>query len=155
MPKGTVGSSLCFLASVICGVMLSLQMKRQRYIEKDGLIVTRFGKEHTYNDAAEALDELLKINLGKNEIYEIVINDDDLKLNFSRDEIDLLVEKVESTFGRFEHGALAIVAGRDFAFGMSRMLQMSIANEKIAVSVFRSEELARKWIQEIKAMHNE
>ncbi len=129
-------------------------MKKQRHIEKDGLIVTRFGEQHTYYDASEALDEILAINSGKNEIYEIVINDDDIKLNFTRDESDLLVKKVKSTFEKFEHGALAIVAGQDLVFGMSRMLEMSIENEKIAVAVFRSEDLARKWIQEIKAMHN-
>ncbi len=129
-------------------------MKKHRYVEKNGLIVTRFGEEHTYNDAVEALDEILKINLGKNEIYEIVINDDDIKLKISRDESDLLHRKVTSTFEKFEYGALAIVAGHDLVFGMSRMLEMSIANEKIAVAVFRSEDLARQWIQEIKAMHN-
>ncbi len=129
-------------------------MKKQRYIEKNGLIVTRFSGEHTYNDAAEALDEILKINSGKNEIYEIVINDDDIKLKISRDESDLLHKKVKSTFEKFDHGALAIVAIHDLVFGMSRMLEMSIVNEKIAVAVFRSENLARKWIQEIKAMHS-
>ena len=39
-----------------------LNMKKQRRVEKDGLIVTHFGGLHTYADAKEALDELLEIN---------------------------------------------------------------------------------------------
>lgn len=130
-------------------------MKQQRHIEKDGLIVTRFGGQHTYRDAAEALAEIHRLKSGENDIYEIVINDDDIKLDFTREEMDLIVNEVTTTFEQFDHGALAIVANHDLVFGMSRMLEMSIVNEKIAVAVFRSESLARKWIQEIRAMHGQ
>ncbi len=130
-------------------------MKKQRQIEETGLIITHFGGLHTYNDAEEALDALLEINKGKKHIYEIVINDDDIKLDFSRVEEKFLIEKVKSTFSNFERGALAIVASYDFVFGMSRLLEISIENEQIAVAVFRSEELARKWIQEIRTMHDQ
>ncbi|MBU0985826.1 MAG: hypothetical protein KKH68_01125 [Proteobacteria bacterium] len=130
-------------------------MKKQRQIEKDGLIVTHFGGLHTYEDAAEALNELLEINKGKKQIYEIVINDDDIKLDFTRVEEQLIFGKVKSTFENFDHGALAVVANHDIVFGLSRMLAITIENEQIAVSVFRSEDLARKWIQEMRAMHNQ
>lgn len=130
-------------------------MKKQRHIEKDGLIVTLFGGPHTYEDAKEALNELLKINKGKKAIYEIVINDDDITLDVSRKEEQLVVDNVKSTFEKFEHGALAIVANYDFVFGLSRVLAATIENERIVVSVFRSEDLARKWIQEIREMHNQ
>lgn len=130
-------------------------MKKQRQIEKDGLIVTNFGGLHTYKDAEEALIELLEINKDKKQIYEIVVNDDDLKLEFTREEEQLLVGMVKSTFQEFERGALAIVASHDFVFGLSRVLEITIENERIAVSVFRSEDLARKWIQEIRSMHNQ
>ena len=130
-------------------------MTKQRYIEKDGLIVTRFSGLHKYDDAEEALNELLEINKGNNQIYEIVINDANIKLDFSQAEENLMIEKVKSTFEKFERGALAIVARHDFVFGMSRMLEISIENEQIAVSVFRSENLARKWIQEMRTMHKQ
>ncbi len=129
-------------------------MKKQRYIENNGLIVTRFGGQHTYHDAVEALEEIPRINSSNKEIYEIVINDDDIKLDFTKEEVELITKKVKSTFEKYECGGLAIVASHDLVFGMSRMLEMSIINEKIAVAVFRSEELARKWIQEIRAMHD-
>ena len=130
-------------------------MKKQRQIEKDGLIVTHFGGLHTYDDAEEALNELLEINNDPDQIYEIVINDDDIILSFSRGEEKLLIDKVKSIYGKFQKGALAIVAESDIIFGLSRMLGISIENEFIAVSVFRSEDLARKWIEEIRKLHNQ
>lgn len=130
-------------------------MKKQRLIEKDGVIVTHFGGLHTYVAAKEALDELLEINKGKKQIYEIVINDDDIRLDFSKEEEQSINDKVKSTFGKFERGALAVVANQDFVFALSRMLSTAIENERIPISVFRSEELARKWIQEMRAMHNQ
>ena len=130
-------------------------MKKQRLIEKDGVIVTHFGGLHTYAYAKEALDELLEINKGKKQIYEIVINDDDIRLDFSKEEEQSINDKVKSTFGKFERGALAVVANQDFVVAISRMLSTAIENERIPISVFRSEELARKWIQEMRAMHNQ
>ncbi|MDB9822273.1 hypothetical protein OAC89_01055 [Deltaproteobacteria bacterium] len=130
-------------------------MKIKRQIEKDSLVVTHFGGLHTYNDAIEALNELFEVNRGRKSIYEIVINNDDIKLDFSREEEQLLIKKVESTYAKFDIGALAVVARSAFVFALSRMLEMSIHNERIAISIFRSETLARKWIQEIKGLHNQ
>ena len=130
-------------------------MKTGRIVEKDGLIITHFGGLHTYADAIEALDELLEINKGKRQIYEIVINEEDIKLDVSREEEQLINRRVISTFENFERGALAVVAKTDLVFALTRMLSTIIENERIAISVFRSEDLARKWIQEIRAMHNQ
>ena len=130
-------------------------MKKQRQIEKDGLIVTHFGGLHTYDDAEESLNELLEINKGKKQLYEIVINDDDIKLDFTRAEEQLISNKVKYAFEKFERGALAVVANSDFVFGLTRMLSITIENEQIVISVFRSESLARKWIQEIRMLHNQ
>lgn len=130
-------------------------MVKHRQIEKDGLVVTRFSGRHTYKDASKTLDELCELNKGNIEIYEIVINDNDIILDFSREEEKLLYSKVESTFANFVRGALAVVADNDLVFGLSRMLEISIQNERIAIAVFRSEALARKWIQEIRELHTE
>ena len=126
----------------------------KRQLEEDDIIVTHFGGLHTYDDAEKSLNELLEINKGKNQIYEIVINYDDITLRFNREEEQALSDKVKSTFEKFDYGALAIVANLDIVFGLSRMLEASIENERIAISVFRSEELARKWIQEMRTIHN-
>ena len=129
-------------------------MKLKRHKEKDNLIITHFGGRHTYDDAIAALDELLEMNKGNKEIYEIVINDDDIDLDFTQGQINLLANKIKSVFKTFETGASAVVAKKDFVFGMCRMLQSMIENHRIAVSAFRSEELARQWIQEIRTLHN-
>ena len=130
-------------------------MKIKRQVENDGLIITHFGGLYTYRDAFEALSELFELNKGRRSIYEIVINDDDIKLDFSRAEEQSLIKKVESTYTQFDIGALAVVASSDLVFGLSRMLEISIHNEFIAISVFRSETLARKWIQEIRELHKQ
>ena len=127
-------------------------MSIQRKVEKDGLIVTRFGGTHTYKDAVKALHELAELNQGKKGIYEIVINDDDIRLKFNREEQELLAGEVLSAFSRFSFGTLAVVANSDLAFGLSRVLEMSIKNERIPVAVFRSERLAREWIAEIRKL---
>lgn len=130
-------------------------MKISRQVEEDGLIVTRFGGIHTYYDAFEALNELVELNKGRRSVYEIVINDDGIELDLSRTEEELLIRKVESTYTEFDIGALAVVASTDFVFGLSRMLEISIHNERIAIAVFRSEKLARDWIQEVRELHNQ
>ncbi len=128
-------------------------MKLKRHIEKDKLIITEFGGRHTYDDAIDALDELIDINKGNKEIYEIVINSDDIELDFTQRQVSLLSDKIKSVFQNFERGASAVVANKDFIFGMCRMLQAMIDNDRIAVSAFRTEELARLWIQEIRSLH--
>ena len=130
-------------------------MKISRQIEIDDLIITRFGGTHTYRDAVESLDELLVLNKGKDRIYEIVINSEDLDLQFTRNEEQSLIYKVESTYSNFSGGALAVVAYSDLVFGLSRLLQSSIQNERMVISVFRSEELARKWIKEMKELQSQ
>ena len=91
----------------------------------------------------------------EHEIFELVINCKDVELVFSRAEEKLIVEKIQETFSHFESGGLAIVAKTDLVFGLSRVLQSSIEKERIAVAVFRSEELARRWIEEVRYLHTQ
>ena len=130
-------------------------MKLKRQKEKDNLIITHLGGHHTYDDAIAALDELLEMNKGNKEIYEIVINSDDMEIDFTQGQISLLAETLKSVFQNFERGASAVVANKDFILGMCRMVQAMIDNDRIAVSAFRTEELARQWIQEIRTLHNQ
>ncbi len=130
-------------------------MAIHRIKEEDGLIVTNFSGKHTYNDAVQALDDLLLMKRDEHEIFELVINCKDIQLVFSRAEEKLIAEKIQETFSHFESGGLAIVAKTDLVFGLSRVLQSSIENERIAVAVFRSEELARRWIEEVRYLHTQ
>lgn len=130
-------------------------MATHRIKEEDGLIVTSFSGKHTYGDASLALDSLLELTVGESEIYEVVINSKDIDLAFSRQEEKLIAEKTEEIFSKFESGGLAIVAKTDLVFGLSRVLQSSIDNERITIAVFRSEELARKWIEEVRYLHHQ
>ena len=115
--------------------------------------MTHFGNRHTYEDAIDALDELNALTEGSSEIYEIVIHEDDLIIDVKKDQIKSLRGKVQSTFKKYQKGALAFVANTDLVFGLCRQLQIMMENDSIAVSVFRSEELARSWIKEIQSIH--
>ncbi len=128
-------------------------MKISRYREPSGLILTHFGHLHTYDDAINALSELNEMTKGSSEVYEIVIHEDDFKIAVEKKQINSIRSKVQSTFQQYEKGALAFVANVDLIFGLCRQLEIMMENDGIAVSVFRSEELARKWIKEIQSMH--
>ena len=131
------------------------KMKLKRQIEEDNLIITHLGGHHTYDHAIAALDELLELNKGSKEIYEIVINSDDLEIEFTQEQISLLAGKLRSVFQNFEKGASAVVANSDYVFGMSRMVQSMVDNDRIAVAAFRTEKLARLWIQEMRTLHEQ
>ncbi len=128
-------------------------MKISRIIEDDGLIVTHFGGIQTLEHVINALDELSEINKGKKKIYELVINSDDVKLKLSRDDEFWLTTKLKDTFEMHEFGVLAVVSNDDFVFGITRMLAARI-DPHICVAVFRTEELAREWIKEIRSEYN-
>ena len=128
-------------------------MKISRYREPSGLILTHFGNRHTYDDAIQALNELVDLTRGSSEIYEIVIHEDDLSIDVSETQITSIRDKVKSTFINYKKGALAFVANTDFIFGLCRQLEIMMDNANIAVSVFRSEELARQWIKEMQSIH--
>lgn len=129
-------------------------MKISREMESAGLVVTHFGGKHTYDDAIDALNEIQELHREKKDIYEIVIHSDDMKTHLSSEEISRLRENVIKTFSDFDKGAIAFVCNQDLIFGLCRQLEIMMDNEKIAISVFRSEDLARKWIDEIKAVQN-
>ena len=128
-------------------------MKISRYREPSGLILTHFGSRHTYEDAIGALSELSEINKGSPEIYEIVIHEEDLLIDVSREKIEELKERVKEAFRSYRKGAVAFVAKKDLIFGMCRQLELIMDNEKIAIAVFRTEQLAREWIKEIQHIH--
>ena len=115
--------------------------------------MTHFGNLHTYDDAINALSELNEMTKGSSEVYEIVIHEDDFKIDVDKNQIKSIRSKVKSTFQHYNKGALAFVANTDLIFGLCRQLEIMMDNDRIAVSVFRSEKLARKWIKEIQAMH--
>jgi hypothetical protein len=122
-------------------------------METSGLVVTHFGGIHTYNDAIDALQEILEMHRGRRDIYEIIIHSDDIEIQLTSERISMLREEVKKTFLNFEKGALAFVCNTDLMFGLCRQLEMTMDNEKIAISVFRSEGLARSWVDEIKTIH--
>lgn len=125
-------------------------MITHRHMEGSGLIITHFGGKHTYDDAMNALEELQEMLGEKDEVYEIILHSDDLKTTLSKEQEAVLREQLRHAYRNYNRGAIAFVSNKDWMYGACRQFEIMMENEKIAISVFRSEELARKWIDEIK-----
>lgn len=128
-------------------------MEIKRVVEKNGLIVSHFSGVQSFQDAVDAISELTKINKYRG-IFEIVIHED-LILDFEKEkEVDLAIT-LKETFDQFDYGALAIVSDDDFVFAISRMVSAYI-DLHIDVSVFKSEDLAREWMdRKMSILNNE
>ena len=50
-------------------------------------------------------------------------------------------------------GALAFVSDEDFVFGLCRQLQIRVDNDFIQMCVFRTEDTARTWLNEMRSLN--
>jgi hypothetical protein len=126
-------------------------MEIKRVVEKNGLIVSHFSGVQSFQDAVDAISELTKINKYRG-IFEIVIHED-LILDFEKEKEQDLAITLKETFDQFDYGALAIVSDDDFVFAISRMVSAYI-DMHIEVAVFRSEDLAREWMDRKMSIFN-
>ena len=130
-------------------------MKISRQQEPSGLVLTRFGGNHSTEDALDALTELVQMTEKSGQVYEIVVHEDDFTIDLGDEQIIDIRERVRLAFTNYKKGGLAFVSNKDLIFGLCRQLGLMMDNENIAVAVFRTEELARKWIEEIQSLQNE
>jgi hypothetical protein len=130
-------------------------MKISRQQEPSGLVLTRFGGNHSYEDATNALTELVQMTEESGQVFEIVVHQDDFTIDLEDEQIINLREKVRSAFNSYKKGGLAFVSNKDLVFGFCRQLGLMMENENIAIAVFRTEELAREWIKEIQVIQNQ
>ncbi len=96
-----------------------------------------------------SLDDLTRY-INNNRLFEAVIHTKNAGINVSYDEATPLITKAQEIFNSLEAGAVAFVADTDMMFGLCRQLQLQLESEKMQLAVFRKEESAMQWLQEIK-----
>ena len=125
-----------------------------RIIEDEKLVITLLSGRVSHQELLHSFDELSKISPNLSELYELVINTHDLKVETSIQMSQELIDKAAQVFNKFKRVAVSVVCPTDLAFGFARYFGMSLVNEKIDVAAFRTEDAARRWIDEMRSLHN-
>ena len=86
----------------------------------------------------------------ENRLFEAVIHTENASIDVSYNEVGPLITKALEIFNNLDAGAIAFVTDDDTIFGLCRQLQMQLENDKVQVTVFRREQTAMNWLQEIK-----
>ena len=129
-------------------------MPHSRHVDPDGIVITRFTGSVTLDELIEIQNEL--VNYARDgEIYELVIHPDDILLIQNPDESVISADNVLKITKKLKKGAIAFVADNDFIYGVCRQLQMRVENEYFQLSVFRTEETALRWLNEIKTLNTD
>jgi hypothetical protein len=129
------------------------KMPITRKIEDKNLIVTVQNDRVSHHAIMQAFDELPKITPNLSEMYELVIITDNIKSDLTNERNQKVIDKAARVYKNFKSATISIVCPTGFSFRFAKQFVDSIVNEKVDVSVFRTEESARKWIDEIRSFH--
>ena len=125
-------------------------MPHSRFVDADGVLVTKLSGVVTLKEMIEIEDELRSYVRGE-DIYELVLHSDDVEIALDTNESITSANHFKSILNELRKGAIAFVSDRDFVFGLCRQLQIRAQNEFIQMCVFSTEETARKWLLEIQS----
>lgn len=125
-----------------------------RKIEDENLVVTVLSGMVAHHELLQAIDELPQVTPNLSALYELAINAEDLQIETSSEMAEEIISKASHVFNKFKRVAISIVSPDDFTFGFARRIGTSTANEKIDISVFRTEEPARTWLAEKRFLYS-
>jgi hypothetical protein len=121
-----------------------------RYVDTDGNLVTIIFGNVTLDEIKGLQDELTGY-LNNGELYELVIHKEGVKMNLnSLDAIDS-ADNLRKIMRVIKKAALAFVSDENFVFGLCRQLQIRSENDFSQICVFRTEDTARKWLNEMRS----
>ena len=83
-------------------------------------------------------------------IYGLIDYSDIIQLDVSSSEVEIIASQNKKASEHIPDAAVAIVAGKDIAFGINRMWEMIAENTGLQwdIMVFRVREKAESWIKE-------
>lgn len=125
-------------------------MPYDRFIDTNGVLNTTLRGVVTLKEINELVTELHNY-INDEEILELVLHSDDVKIAMDRNESEIAADTFSSSLKMVRRGAIAFVSNRDFVYGICRQLQMRVESEFIQICVFRSEETARTWLTEMQS----
>ncbi len=125
-------------------------MAHKRHIDQDGNLVTVVFGDVILDELKDLQDELA--NYQKNgELYELVIHKKGIRMNISSQDAKASADNVQKNMRNLKKAAIAFVSDEDFVFGLCRQLQIRSENEFIQMCVFRTEDTARQWLNEMRS----
>ena len=97
------------------------------------------------------LQDELHSYLHDGEIYELVIHKPGTMMNLDMDDANESADNIRKVMRDINRGAIAFVSDEDLVFGLCRQLQIRVGNDFVQMCVFRSEETALIWLNEMKS----
>lgn len=125
-------------------------MAHSRYTDAEGILVTIIFGEIKL-DEIKALQDELPGYLINGELYELVIHKEGVKMNLSSQDAIASADNVKKIMREIKRAAIAFVSDEDFIFGLCRQLQFRSENDFIQMCAFRTEDTARKWLNEMRS----
>jgi hypothetical protein len=128
-------------------------MAHSRYVDTDGnLVTTIFG--NVTPDEIKGLEDELTGYICNGEVYELVIHKEGVRINLNSKDTTASADNVRKVMREIKKAAIAFVSDENFIFGLCRQLQIRSENDFIQICVFRTEETARKWLNEMRSPGN-
>ena len=128
-------------------------MPHSRFVDSDGILITTISGVVTFNELIQ-LEYDLTSYIKDACIYEMAIHSDDVELSIGVNDSNNSAKTLKVVMNGLRNGAIAFVSKRDYIFGLCRRMQMLIDNEFVQINVFRNEETAHKWLNEMKSYNN-
>lgn len=125
-------------------------MPRSRFIDADGILITTLRGVVTLKEITELVAETQNYING-DELFELVLHSDDVAITVGSRESEIAADTLKTTLQMVRRGAMAFVSNKDFVFGICRQLQMRVESKFLQICVFRTEETARAWLQEMRS----
>jgi hypothetical protein len=121
-----------------------------RYVDTDKNLVTIIFGNVTLDEIKGLQDELLAY-LSNGELYELVIHKDGVRMNLSSQDATASADNIRKVMKEIKKAAIAFVSDENFVFGLCRQLQIRVENDFVQMCVFRTEDTARKWLNEMRS----
>jgi hypothetical protein len=107
----------------------------------NGVITVRFNQEPRAADICNSLDDLAGIRSGNLRLWDFTCGAD-----LANEDIQIVAKHARSI--QLPSGKVAIVAPQDLTYGIFRVYAANREEQRVKLSVFRSEKEARDWLKE-------
>jgi hypothetical protein len=128
-------------------------MSHSRHIDDDGNLVTIISGAVSIGEIVDLQNDLLN-HSHNGEIYELIIHKHGVSMNLNSQDAVTSADNLKKNMKNITKGALAFVSDEDFVFGLCRQLQIRVENDYVQMCVFRTEDTARTWLNEMRSSSN-
>ena len=127
-------------------------MSHTRHVDTDGNLVTNISGVVNIDEIVGLQNDLCNY-VRNGAIYELIIHDHGVSMNLDSKDAVTSADNLKRVMQKITKGALAFVSDEDFVFGLCRQLQIRVDNDFIQMCVFRTEDTARTWLNEMRSLN--